>query len=101
MQSVKILIAPSVSFLVVFASLIASSFFFSSSSFGLALSHCEQNISEIEKAAWDHRVDVYFQEKAWADSKFLSAWTNKTLADYIRDHPKKGVRTSFTMHVYI
>lgn len=40
-------------------------------------------ISSAEKAAYDSRVDVYWQPKAWADTKFTVAYVERTLAPSI------------------
>ena len=47
-----------------------------------------KRISKEEKAAWDEDVDVYFQKKAWADSKFCTDWARRTLAPVVNqeDH---------------
>ena len=36
-----------------------------------------KRISKVEKKAYDSRVDVFFQKKAWADSEFCMAWAEK------------------------
>ena len=36
-------------------------------------------ISEAEKQVWDKDIDVYFQSKAWADTKYCVDWVNHTL----------------------
>ena len=38
-----------------------------------------KRLSKAEKAAWDKRVDVYFQPKAWDDTNFSVAWVKRTL----------------------
>ena len=47
-----------------------------------------KNISEDEKSSWHPDVDIYFQENAWADTKFSVSWAEKTLRDHIEglDH---------------
>lgn len=35
-------------------------------------------ISLAEKAAWDKRVDVYFQPKAWVDRDIACSWLERT-----------------------
>jgi hypothetical protein len=39
-------------------------------------------ISDVEKENWDKRIDVYFQQNAWADTPFLVAWARKTLKQF-------------------
>lgn len=39
-------------------------------------------ISDTEKAAWDPRIDVYFQHNAWADTAFCVSWARKTLKHF-------------------
>ncbi|KAK3255531.1 hypothetical protein CYMTET_35291 [Cymbomonas tetramitiformis] len=41
-------------------------------------------ISAVEKAAWDPRVDVYFQPKAWADRDFCVEWAKRTFAPWAK-----------------
>ena len=38
-----------------------------------------RKISEEEKASWHPDVDIYFQENAWADTKFSVEWAERTL----------------------
>lgn len=42
-------------------------------------------ITALEKAQWDQRVDVYFQEKAWFDRKTALAWLAKTWSAHIEE----------------
>ena len=42
-------------------------------------------ISEDEKSSWHKDVDVYFQDNAWADTKFSVKWAEKTLLDAVED----------------
>ena len=36
------------------------------------------HVSQVEKQAYDKRVDVYFQSHAWADSDFCMQWARRT-----------------------
>jgi hypothetical protein len=45
------------------------------------------NISAAERAAYDPRVDVYFQPKAWMDSGLFVEWTNRTLKPFVENLP--------------
>ena len=38
-----------------------------------------KRISQDEKNAWHPDIDVYFQENAWADTKFSVEWVERTL----------------------
>ena len=38
-----------------------------------------------EKAAWHPNVDVFWQENAWADTKFSVDWVNSTLKSSVED----------------
>ena len=45
-------------------------------------------ISAVEKAAWDKRVNVMFQEKAWVDRKTCNEWAEKYFCPYVKEnHP--------------
>ena len=43
-----------------------------------------KRISAVEKAAWDSRVDVYFQPKAWADDAFQAEFMSQTVKEFIK-----------------
>ena len=43
-------------------------------------------ISKTERAAYDQRVDVYFQKCAWADRLFNKAWAAKTWKRHVDEH---------------
>lgn len=43
-------------------------------------------VKDEEKAAWDPRVDVYFQKNAWVDRKVASDITKKTWARHVREN---------------
>jgi hypothetical protein len=53
----------------------------------------QQNVTAVEKAAYDPRVDVYFQKNAWLDGSILREWTNRTLVEYLNRRSEKGVRS--------
>ena len=38
-----------------------------------------KKISAAEKSSWHPDVDVFFQECAWADTKFCTEWVERTL----------------------
>ncbi|KAK3243248.1 hypothetical protein CYMTET_47087 [Cymbomonas tetramitiformis] len=41
-------------------------------------------ITDVEKAAWDPRVDVYFQPNAWADREFCVEWAKRTYGPWAK-----------------
>ena len=45
-----------------------------------------KRISAAERAAWDPRVDVYFQKNAWADRAFCLNWTRRTWRAHVEQH---------------
>ena len=47
-----------------------------------------KRITDDEVQAWHPDVDVYFQEKAWADTKFSCDWVRKTLSQATPDESK-------------
>ncbi|KAK3279172.1 hypothetical protein CYMTET_12935 [Cymbomonas tetramitiformis] len=46
-------------------------------------------ITELEKASWDSRVDVYFQPNAWADREFCLDWAKRTYASWAKTVPSE------------
>ncbi|KAK3287338.1 hypothetical protein CYMTET_5139 [Cymbomonas tetramitiformis] len=46
-----------------------------------------KRLSQVEKEAWDKRVDVYFQGKAWADRDFSLEWLEKTYIPWAKGSP--------------
>ena len=36
-----------------------------------------KNIEDVEKAAWDNRVHVKFQENAWCDESMMLDWVDE------------------------
>ena len=44
----------------------------------------------MERAAWDPRVDVYFQPKAWADTEFQKQWIPRTIGAALGDEAKNA-----------
>jgi hypothetical protein len=44
-------------------------------------------ISPVERKSWDARVDVYFNEKAWANRQFCEDWANKTFGPAVKHNP--------------
>ena len=47
-----------------------------------------KRITDDEVQAWHPDVDVYFQEKAWADTKFSCDWVRKALSQATPDESK-------------
>ena len=47
-------------------------------------------IKSEESEGWDKRVDVYFQKKAWADTKFTLDWINNTLTKTLEQKNQSG-----------
>ena len=47
-----------------------------------------KRISDDEVQTWHPDVDVYFQKKAWVDTKFSCNWAKKTLNQIIPDNSK-------------
>ena len=39
----------------------------------------------VEKASWDKDVDVFLQPNAWADTRFVVNWAEKTLKPAVAD----------------
>ena len=47
-------------------------------------------ISLIEKASWDTRVNVMFQQKAWADRKLTNEYALKFMVPWLeQEHPQE------------
>lgn len=44
-------------------------------------------ITDDERARYDKRVDVYFQEKAWMDTNIFKQWCGRTLAEFVNRLP--------------
>ena len=49
-----------------------------------------KRITEIEKASWDTRVHVMFQQKAWADREFSNNWLHQVMLPDIRENTEPG-----------
>ena len=47
-----------------------------------------QRISHVERAAWDPRVVVMFQENAWVDRAVALEWIERTYAPYVKAEGK-------------
>ena len=45
-----------------------------------------KRISAIEKRSWDPRVNVMFQEKAWADWEFCNKWAQEFASPWLKQH---------------
>jgi DDE superfamily endonuclease/Tc5 transposase DNA-binding domain len=45
------------------------------------------NIAQAERAAYDPRVDVFFQEKAWMDGDLFVQWVEGTLKEHVERLP--------------
>ena len=43
------------------------------------------SVSAVERAVWDLRVDVYFQAKAWFDSRIADEWVKRTFSQFVKD----------------
>ena len=49
-----------------------------------------KRISAVEKASWDPRVNVMFQEKAWADREFCKKWASQIASPWLEEqHPEQ------------
>ena len=49
-----------------------------------------KRISAVEKASWDPRVNVMFQEKAWADREFCKKWASQIACPWLKEqHPEQ------------
>ena len=44
-----------------------------------------KRVSEDEKAAYHHDMDVYWQENLWANMQMFVEWVEKTLASAVKD----------------
>ena len=49
-----------------------------------------KRITEIEKASWDTRVHIMFQQKGWADREFSNNWLNQVMLPDIRENTEPG-----------
>ena len=49
-----------------------------------------KRITEIEKASWDTRAHVMFQQKAWADREFSNNWLDQVMLTDIRENTEPG-----------
>ena len=45
-----------------------------------------KRISAIEKRSWDPRINVMFQEKAWADREFCNKWAQEFASPWLKQH---------------
>ena len=49
-----------------------------------------KRISAVEKRSWDPRVNVMFQEKAWADREFCIEWAQDITSPWLKQqHPEQ------------